>query len=381
MRVLELARGASSRQWGQAHGETFRGEIQSLADIRIYLCTRVGRFADARGVLRAAEAHLPVLAAYDADLYQELCGIAEGAGLSPAHLVVLNHYTDLRDLDPADIADIADVDRAEIEPAGEGDADADRDGGCSILWARTTEGTILAQTWDMHATAIPYVMMLRVPARGDWPETWLFTLTGCLGMTGLNQHGLGMAINNLHSTDARVGVVWPAVVRRALRERDARAARDVVLGAPIGSGHHYLVADATSAWGIETSGTLRRLVLEVPDGAGGDPAYVHTNHCVNPAVGAMSRVPQASTTYDRYERLRTSVSNRPVTDVHDAWTRLGSHEGYPRSVCTNMATPENPHGAATCGAIAMALEHRSVWAQGGFIHNVAPELFTLGDAA
>ena len=376
MRVLELADGALPRQWGQSHGESFRGEIQSLADIRIYLCTRVGRFADAASVLQAAAAHLPVLEAYDADLYAELCGMAEGAGLSPAHLVVLNHYTDLRDLDPAEIDSAG---PAGAPPAGK--SDADRDGGCSILWAHTAEGTILAQTWDMHATAIPYVMMLRVPARGDWPETWLFTLTGCLGMTGLNQHGLGMAINNLHSTDARLGVVWPALVRRALRERDAVAARDVVLGAPIGSGHHYLVADASSAWGIETSGSLRRLVLEVSDAAGGEPAYVHTNHCLNPAVGAMSRVPQASTTYDRYERLRASVTSRPVTGVHDAWTRLGSQEGYPRSVCTNMATPENPHGAATCGAIAMALEHRSVWAQGGFIHNVAPELFTLGESA
>lgn len=371
MRTLALAPGASPRQWGQAHGETFRGEIQSLADIRIYLTTKLGRFADAGAVLRVAEAHLPVLAAYDRDLYEELCGIAEGAGVSPAHVVVLNHYTDLRDVDPDQVG-------RDNGPAG--DPAGDAEGGCSILWTVTAGGPILAQTWDMHATAIPYVMMLHVPARGDHPEAWLFTLTGCLGMTGLNQHGLSMAINNLHSNDAGVGVVWPALVRRALREREAGAARDVVLDSPIGSGHHYLVADADAAWGIETSGTLRRLVLEVPDARAAEPAYVHTNHCLNAAVGAMSRVPAASTTYDRYQRLRASVEARPVADVHDAWTRLGSHDGYPRSVCTNMATPENPHGAATCGAIAMEIGPRRMWAQGGFIHNVAPERFALAEA-
>lgn len=384
MRTLELARGASSRQWGQAHGETFRGEIRSLAEIRIYLTTKLGRFADAAAVLLTAEAHLPVLAAYDRELYEELCGIAEGAAVSPAHVVVLNHYTDLRDIDPDHPhgpEGAGTPGRAEDAVPEGSDRGGDQDGGCSILWTMTAGGPILAQTWDMHATAIPYVMMLHVPGRGpEQPEMWLFTLTGCLGMTGLNQHGMGMAINNLHSKDGRVGVVWPALVRRALREHTARGARDVVLESPIGSGHHYLVADAQAAFGIETSGTLRRLVLDLAEADAAEPAYVHTNHCLNPAVGAASRVPPASTTYDRYERLRASVEARPVADVHDAWARLGSHDGYPRSVCTNMATPENPHGAATCGAVAMELGSRRVWAQGGFIHNVAPEIFSLTEA-
>ena len=36
-----------------------------------------------------------------------------------------------------------------------------------------------------------------------------------------------------------------------------------------------------------------------------------------------------------------------------------------------MATPETPHGAATCGAIAMNLDTGELWAQQGFVHNVA----------
>ena len=59
------------------------------------------------------------------------------------------------------------------------------------------------------------------------------------------------------------------------------------------------------------------------------------------------------------------------------FSRLGSEDGYPRSVCTNMATPESPHGAATCGAIAMNLDTGELWAQQGLIHNVAAERFQL----
>src|SRR5690606_6037867 len=65
MRMLELPRDASPRDWGRIHGERFRGEIRSLTEIRMYLTLRLGRFPDADTVLRVAAAHLPVLERYD----------------------------------------------------------------------------------------------------------------------------------------------------------------------------------------------------------------------------------------------------------------------------------------------------------------------------
>jgi isopenicillin-N N-acyltransferase-like protein len=189
-------------------------------------------------------------------------------------------------------------------------------------------------------------------------------------MAGMSRDRVGIAINNLHSTDARVGVVWSALVRRALRTRSAAAARDLVLGSPVGSGHHYLVADPDQAFGIETSGRLREVLYD-----GVPPHYIHTNHCLLPAVAAVSTIPPTSTTHDRYAWLERSLADEPIASVHDAWERLGSADGYPRSVCTNMSTPLNPHGTATCSAIAMNLATCEILAAGGFIHNVAPERF------
>jgi isopenicillin-N N-acyltransferase-like protein len=241
-----------------------------------------------------------------------------------------------------------------------------------VSWARTPAGVVLAQTWDMHATAIPYMMRLHVPEAEGRPETWVRTLTGCVGMCGMNHHGVAVAINNLCSTDARIGVVWPALVRRALRETRAAAARDVILSSPVGSGHHYLVADAHHAASIETSGTARKVVFE----SGADSAsFIHTNHCVDADIEKHTRVFPFSSTYDRYRWLQDSVAGRPPASVHDLWMRLGSVEGYPRSVCSNLSTPENPHGTATCGAVAMDIGRRRVWAQAGLIHNVAPQPF------
>ncbi|MBZ0236929.1 MAG: C45 family peptidase [Deltaproteobacteria bacterium] len=359
MRVLELPAGASPRRWGQIHGESFRGEVRALSAIRTYLCTRVGAFPDRASVLAAAEAHLPVLARYHAGLSEELLGIAEGAGVTPAEVVVANHYTDLRDLSP---------DPTRWRPAPETGPDAD--GGCSVIWAETPTGRILAQTWDMHATAIPYVMMLHVPASADGPEAWVFTLTGCLGLTGMSTARVAVGINNLYSTDATLGVVWPAMVRRALHQPTAAAARDVVLGSPVGSGHHYMIADRKDAFAIETSGVLRRLL---PTG----PSYCHTNHCLDPEVAAVSSISPTSTTRERMRWLEASLGARPIADLADVWTRMGSQDGWPRSITTNMSTPENPHGTATCGAVALNLDTGEVWAQAGFVTNVAAERFQV----
>ena len=376
MRILELPAGEPPREWGRIHGESFRGEIQALAAIRIYLCTKVGGFRDAASVRRAAEAHLPVLERYHAGLYEELLGIAEGAGVPAADIVVANHYTDLRDLDPdpatwlpAPTRDAPDGDSTG-QPGAGGAAGLSGDG-CSVLWAETPTGRILAQTWDMHATAIPYVMVLRVPAADGAPAATLLTVTGCLGMAGASAARVGIAINNLFSTDATLGVVWPALVRRALHEPSAAAARDVIARSPIGSGHHYLVADRGGAFAIEASGTRRKVMF------GGGSAYCHTNHCLDPDVAARSKVPDSSTTYDRMRWLEADLARAPVRDLDDAWRRLGSEDGWPRSVCTNMATPESPHGAATCGAIAVNLDTGELWAQQGLIHNVAAERWQL----
>jgi isopenicillin-N N-acyltransferase like protein len=368
MRTLDLPPGKSPREWGRIHGESFPGEVKALAEIRVYLCTQVGGFRTREQVLAAARAHLPVLEAYDAGLYQELLGIAEGAKVTPEEIVVSNHYTDLRDLDP-DPANWVPAPTADAPEAARGGKGAEGLGGdgCSVLWAQAEAGRILAQTWDMHASAIPYVMLLRVPEAEGRPAASLLTVTGCLGMAGMNSARVAIAINNLFSTDATLGVVWPAMVRRALHETTAEAARDVIARSPIGSGHHYFVADRRSAFAIEASGTRRKQVFA--NGTG----YCHTNHCLDADIAARSKVPATSTTFDRMAWLERDLARQPVRDLADAWQRLGSEDGWPRSICTNLATPEAPHGAATCGAIAMNLDTGELWIQQGFIHNVAPE--------
>ncbi|HEU5060854.1 MAG TPA: C45 family peptidase [Kofleriaceae bacterium] len=353
MRTFELPPG-SAREQGRAHGEMFRGEIGSLAEIRLYLCAQMSG-GTRESVMQSARQHLPVLERYDRGLAEELVGIAEGAGLDPALVLVLNHYTDLRDLE-----------------LGREHKGVTTDG-CSAVYARTPSGVVVTgQTWDMHATSMPYVILMKVPAHEGRPGAWILSLTGCLGIAGMNARGVALCVNNLSSTDARVGVVWAALVRRALAQPTAASARDMMLDAPFGSGRHFLLVDREEAYGLEASGTRRSVVFsgEVKD-------YVHTNHCLDPVIGACTKIAEGATTFDRYRFLRDALDRAPIESAAQLWTLLGSTEGYPRSVCSNQSTPENPHGAATCAGLVMTPATGELLACAGFTHAATPLRFSV----
>jgi isopenicillin-N N-acyltransferase-like protein len=334
--------------------------IHEIAAIRLERTLTLGRFTSRDQVLAVAALHLEGLARFDPDLSEELLGIADGADIDTARVVVLNHYTDLRDIDPATVLANAPVKR--LDPSAEED--------CSAIYARTPEGPLLGQTWDMHGSALPYVMMLKVPSAEDVPACWVLTITGCLGMAGLNDAGVGITINNLKSLDARVGVVWPALVRRALKQTSAESSRDVVMDGELGSGHHYMVADAERAFGIETSGTRERIVYR-----GEPPGFLHTNHCLDAEMAALHTVGTDSTTHDRFDALSASLARSPIRDRGDLWRRLGSHDGYPRSVCSHIASPHRPHGMRTCGALVMSLATPDLWAAHGCVHHARAHVF------
>ncbi len=368
MRVFRYPSGVSARERGRAHGEAFAGEIRSLAELRTYLCRVVGGFASDAAVVRMAAEHLPVLSRFDSELNDELLGIAEGAGTSAESIVILNHYTDLRDLGRT--RSQASAPSAAAETIG-GD-------GCTVVWANTEAGPVLAQTWDMHASAIPYVIALETTDADGEVSAVLLSVTGCLGMAGLSRTGVAMAINNLHSTDATVGVVWSALVRKAMAKSSAKEACDLVLSSPIGSGHHYVVADANSVYAMETSGQKRVVGFSSEQiAATADFTYVHTNHCLIETVATSSRVPAGSTTYDRLQLAEQDAKSTPIVSADDAFVRLGSEKGYPRSVCTNMATAQKPHAAATCGALSIDLRCGRMLACAGFPHLARPTEFQI----
>jgi isopenicillin-N N-acyltransferase-like protein len=339
---------------GEAHGEMWREEIAQLAEIRLGLTLVRGAFVDADQVLRVAAAHLEELARVDPELSAEFRGIARGADIDPTRLVVLNHYTDLRDVSPSVLGEAS---------AGAGEDDGDP-GGCTALYVNGSEGPILAQTWDMHGTAEPFVRLIRIAPAGTDQDVICFTLTGCVGMTGLARHGLAVTINNLTSTDAQVGMIWPCLVRRMLMQSDATTAREHLMKTRLSSGHHYMIADEQEFFGVETSGQ-EKVVTQL----GPKTAHVHTNHCFDPVLRGVEKVSPLSTTYRRMELATTAYAQYRPETAEQLWEFLSSHEGHPRSICSHVDDETgDPSASRTCGLMLMRLRDRAVWAARGCPH-------------
>lgn len=352
---------------GEAHGELWRPQIHELCAIRSELGVKKGDFRDLAELEAVAELHLPELASFSAPLHAELLGIARGAGVSPAQIVILNHYTDLRD-----------VPRSVLGAAGPADMPretGDDPGGCTAVYVPGgAGGPVLGQTWDMHGTARPFVRVIRIRPRGGDDELLCFTLTGCLGMAGLAASGVGVTINNLSSTDGQVGVVWPALVRAMLGAGSAAAAYQRLAGARLSSGHHYMIADGREFFGVETSGALKVLTQQ-----GARAAHLHTNHCFDPVLRRRERVPRASTTFRRMELASSTYVQQRPNDAASVWAFLGSHEGYPRSLCSHVAEADgDPSASRTCGMIVMQLVGGEVLTGAGCAQESPPVRLTLG---
>ncbi len=323
--ILELD-AQDPQKCGRIHGETLRQKIHEIAEIRLSFMLADTGFSSVDDVLEIARAHLPVLRRFDVALHDELVGIAEGANLSPERIIVLNHYTDLRDLRPGGNLG---------------------DGGCSMVYIPGYDGPILGQTWDIHGSAEDYVTLLRIKQNNS--EVLTFTIAGCLGMTGMSTKGVAICINNLNSYDARIGVVWPALVRKVLRQDSAILGRDIIMDAHLGSGHHYTIADTNNMFGIETSGTKKKVTQ-----TGTERIHFHTNHCLDNEMAQTHGIRQGSTTYERYQTLEQILQQNPPHSAQELFESFGA-VSVPRN-------PNIPHQSATCGAMVMDIGHLQVLA-------------------
>ena len=276
--------------------------------------------------------------------------------------MVLNHYTDLRDVSPAVLDEVSPPD--ESRQAATDTGPSSDPGGCTALHVYGPEGMILGQTWDMHGTAAEFVRMLRIAPKGSDKEVLSFSLTGCLGMTGINESGVAVTINNLTSTDAQVGLCWPALVRRLLEQSTAQEARDLLMATRLSSGHHYMIADARNFFGIETSGKQK---VQTQEGA--KIAHLHTNHCFDPRLRKHEKVAKISTSFRRMDLATAAYAESRPSRAQEVWDFLSSHEGYPKSICSHVDNVEgDPSASKTCGQVVMKVESGEVLAVRGCAH-------------
>lgn len=325
LRILDIS--GSPETLGRTHGEELGGQIRSYLADRLELSGDPywsGRSADTELILSLAEQTIPHHQSFDADLYAEMAAMAEAAKVSPAEAVVVGGFTDLIDV---------------VRSAGGPSIEEDD---CTAVI--DADAGLLAQTWDMHASAGEFVCLLRIqPETG--PAALVQTTAGCLGQIGLNEAGVAIGINNLTAM-GRPGVTWPFVVRKVLMQRNLDDAIKVVLDADLAGGHNFLIVgpDGTGC-NIEAM-PVERKVTRVDTGR-----FVHTNHCLDPRTAVE-------------EGVRNEVNKESSNDRLQSGQRLGSDlESFFSDTAINRRA-STPHDVATCGAMTMSTgtrTMRAVW--------------------
>lgn len=348
IRVLNL--GGSPYQMGYEHGKTYRDAIRMFTEDRVHLSQSehwTGRNLSESGVLALATACVEAHQAYAPDLMEELQGMADATDLSLAELVINNGFTDFIDVvyslgDPAQKAKspqlVADNCTAFLVPNN-----------------RAVNGQgMYGQTWDMHNTATPYVILIH-GTPDDAPDFLTFTNTGCVGMIGMNSEGIAVGINNLMATDGQIGVTWPFVVRKILQQDNLESALDCLTSAPLAGAHNYMLMDKHGN-GYEVEAMSTRVHVEKLEAT----AIAHTNHCLIDDTLAVQRQRPAESQLSSENRLSRAyelLQGESITpeDLMDV-TRDNE------SICVR---PKAPMNVESCGAAIMRPASSDFWAVWG----------------
>ncbi|GAB7079346.1 C45 family autoproteolytic acyltransferase/hydolase [Megalodesulfovibrio paquesii] len=265
--VLELS--GTPYERGRIHGETCRGLIHEFVEsvIQVHQANNSLLKAEHSQLTGYCLRNVGFLQKWCPELVEEMQGIADGAGLPFADILYLNAFLELEDL------------RA---PGLGGKALPDALWGCTtynVTAAAAAGGqALLGQTYDMERYYEKFVVLLRIqpdsdaaPGATPAPAQLVVTFAGILGLNGVNSAGVAAVINKVVATDARPGVLYPCIMRRALAARRIGDALGAVVFSPRATGMNYQLAGMGVAFCAEVSASAYEL-LEI------DGSIAHTNH-------------------------------------------------------------------------------------------------------
>ena len=318
--IIDYKSGDTNYNWGIQHGESYRGAIKELAQIRRELMLAKNPKLISQ-LEKLAFEQLEYSRRFCAHVTEEIEGIARGSNLTITDLVILNNYTDFRDI---------------ILP----------DEGCSTVHLQTNEGEIFSgQTWDMHRSAKNYMCLINVPQNNNHQASLVLTLVGCVGLMGVNTSNALIGVNNINTTNAKTGLIWPVLVRKVLESTTLSKMRETLLNAPVTSGHNYLISTPEGGEHLEITPTISQSVGKMNLNDVG--SIFHTNHCLGLDICKIEdQKSMSSTTHNRYDLLKRKTTS--VKTFEQFTNMLMDHDEFPKSICSHFENgAQDP--SFTCG--------------------------------
>ena len=259
------------------------------------------------------------VAAFDANYVEEMHGIAEGAGVNFASVMLLNARTEL------------------LKLAGKTKASRELHDECTglvVLPKASKEGTLIhAQNWDWKTECVDTAVVLKI-RNEDGPDIITFTEAGVLARFGFNTAGISITGNYLEcERDYRRLGVPLALIRRKVLEQDLLGrAMHAVYTTPKSASNNIIV---TQSEGIAIDFECvpdETFMIQPQDGL-----IVHANHFQSPvALSKLTDTGIANMPDSLYRDTRVRESLEPHVGqitVDHVKTALFDDYQSPWSVC------------------------------------------------
>lgn len=188
------------------------------------------------------------------DLYDEICGIAEGSGQDFNSIFILNL-----------------IDEYWVY------LDSIRLHHCTGLGVPARDGKpgYIAQNMDIPPYLHPHKVIMRISGGLNRPEQLILTYPGLIALNGLNSKGVGVCVNTLMQLKGSPEGIPVAFMIRGILERSQRSeVLDFLKQTPHASGQNYIVGIRGEVFDFEASCT--QVVSYKPDNHHG--TVYHSNH-------------------------------------------------------------------------------------------------------
>ena len=264
--------------------------------------------------LAAGNEALAATKSFAPDLYQEMLGMAEGAGIDPALIGMLNARTEILAL---------------IKAGTRGECSA-------VIHVPADSSTPTAlQTWDWFCVLRNSWLVWEIPL-ADGSVTKTMTEYGIVGKSGLNTRGLGLLFTILrHVNDGkRIGVPVHVAARWVLD-----SSQNIAQAAQLLAGTDVSASSSINLVSYE-SGVSAAITVELHPGG---PGYVlpnergvlvHTNHFLAPGLSAFDTEPKAfPDTLLRHNLLQRKLAAMMDINQQSVLQIMASHSGGESAVC------------------------------------------------
>lgn len=225
---------------------------------------------------------------------------------------------------------------------------------CSAIGIRGASATYVAQNMDLRGVLDGFQILLRVRDATGF-ETVVLSHAGLIGLTGVNQAGLGVAVNALTQLRwAGRGLPVAFVIRGLLEQKSWIEAIGFLRRVPHATGQNYIVGAPESVGSFEASaGGVTEFVPRH-----GLPVILHTNHPLastdfRPGYDPASRETNSAARLASLEaRLSRPPSGNIVAEVKQA---LRAKDSPLHPVCRRF---EGRHNSFTFGSVIFELSKR-----------------------